>query len=196
MADRFVLFLIRHLPTHGNRERKYIGWTDEPILETTIEQRCLIATSTVFGSDLIRTRQSAAVYFPNAKFVTDSRWRECNFGIFEGKTYADLEKDEDYRRWIEDPERNPPPEGESLAQVKTRVLSVVKEMPNGAVIMTHGGPIRVLLTAFSQEQKPFWSWDVPHGAAYRLEWDNATAFKEERACTSISAVPITARGLT
>ena len=32
MADRFVLHLIRHLPTAGNEQRKYIGWTDEPIV--------------------------------------------------------------------------------------------------------------------------------------------------------------------
>ena len=34
MANGFVLYLIRHLPTLGNKERKYIGWTDEPILES------------------------------------------------------------------------------------------------------------------------------------------------------------------
>ena len=34
MANGFVLYLIRHLPTVGNKERKYIGWTDEPILES------------------------------------------------------------------------------------------------------------------------------------------------------------------
>lgn len=196
MADRFVLLLIRHLPTRGNQERRYIGWTDESIIEWTHGHRCLISTPIVFGSDLSRTQQSAAVYFPEATFITDPRWRECNFGVFEGKTYADLEKNEDYRRWIDDPGGNPPPEGESLAQLKKRVLAVLKEMPNDAVVMTHGGPIRVLLTTFSQEEKAFWSWEIPHGSAYRLEWENAMAFKEGKACTSISAVPITANELT
>ena len=31
MASNHHLYLIRHLPTAGNREKKYIGWTDEPI---------------------------------------------------------------------------------------------------------------------------------------------------------------------
>ena len=41
MADRFVLYLIRHLPTAGNEQRRYIGWTDEPILESTELRPCL-----------------------------------------------------------------------------------------------------------------------------------------------------------
>ena len=195
MADRFVLHLIRHLPTAGNEQRRYIGWTDEPILESTELRPCLSPEQIVYGSDLLRARQSAAFYFPAATFVADSRWRECNFGAFEGKTYADLEKDKDYRRWLDDPEVNHPPGGESLIEVKTRVLAVLKQMPNNAVVVTHGGPIRVVLTTFTPEKVTFWSWKVPHGAGYRLEWESEKAFKEGKSCTSISAVPTTANGI-
>ena len=82
--------------------------------------------------------------------------------------------------------------GESLTDLEMRVVAALKQLPNKAVVVTHGGPIRVVLTKFSPEEKGFWSWDIPHGTGYRLEWESDKAFKEGKSCTSISAVPITA----
>ena len=148
---------------------------------------------TVYGSDLLRSRQSAALYFPESSFEADAGWRECNFGDFEGKTYADLEKNKNYRNWIDDPYMNAPSGGESLAQVEGRVLSALRRLPNEAVVVTHGGPIRILLTKYSPEEKGFWLWKVPHGSGYRLEWESREAFEEGKRCTSLSVVPITAK---
>ncbi|WP_203248418.1 histidine phosphatase family protein [Sporosarcina beigongshangi] len=194
MDDRFVLHVIRHLPTAGNELRKYIGWTDEPIIAT--EAKCLLPASFVVGSDLLRARQTAALYFPEAAYEANSNWRECHFGDFEGKTYDDLEKDMDYRRWIDDPYQNAPRGGESLMALEQRVLSALKQVSNGAVIVTHGGPIRLLLTRFSPIDKEFWSWPIPHGTGYRLEWASEQAFEEGQPCTSLSAVLITANETT
>lgn len=193
MASGFVLYLIRHLPTLGNKERKYIGWTDEPILESaTCNWSLSEAPKHVYSSDLRRAKQSAARYFPQASIETAASWRECNFGEFEGKTYAELEKDMDYRQWIDDPYAFAPRGGESLTDLEIRVVAAVKQLPNKAVVVTHGGPIRAVLTKFSLEEKGFWSWDIPHGTGYRLEWESDKAFEEGKSCTFISAVPITA----
>ncbi|MCZ2257501.1 histidine phosphatase family protein [Sporosarcina sp. G11-34] len=187
MDRPFIIHLMRHLPTAGNQEKKYIGWTDEPILETAEQSWELPNLPPIIrGSDLLRSKQSAAIYFPHAEFVADSRWRECNFGVFEGKTYNNLEKNMGYRKWLEDPYINPPHNGESLAEVEKRVLAALKSLPNGSVVITHGGPIRVLLTKFSKELVDFWSWKVPHGTKCRLEWENLKAFEEGEPCTSIS----------
>jgi alpha-ribazole phosphatase len=190
MDDRFVLHVIRHLPTMANEQRRYIGWTDEPIIAT--EARCLVPAQVVVGSDLLRARQTAALYYPEATYEADSDWRECNFGDFEGKTYVDLEKDIDYRRWIDDPYAYAPRDGESLVALEQRVLSALKRLSSDTVIVTHGGPIRLLLTRFSPVKGEFWSWSIPHGAGYRLKWASEQAFKEGRRCISLSAVPITA----
>lgn len=192
MDDCFVLHVIRHLQTAGNEQRKYIGWTDEPIVATGAG--CLVPAQVVVGSDLLRARQTAALYYPEAIYEVDSNWRECHFGEFEGKTYADLEKDTDYRQWIDDPYTHAPRGGESLMALEQRVLSALKQIPNGAVIVTHGGPIRLLLTKFSPVDKEFWSWSIPHGTGYRLEWASEQAFKEGRPCISLSGVPITVSG--
>jgi alpha-ribazole phosphatase len=195
MAFGFVLYLIRHLPTAGNRERKYIGWTDEPISKSVEWNWSLPETPKhVYGSDLRRARQSAALYFPQASFDADAGWRECNFGEFEGKTYAELEKNKDYRKWIDDPYAFAPPGGESLRDVEARVVTALTQLPNRAVVVTHGGPIRAILTKFSPDKKGFWSWEIPHGTGYRLEWECDKAFEEEKSCISISAVPIMVNG--
>jgi alpha-ribazole phosphatase len=197
MAHSFVLHLIRHLPTLGNQERKYIGWTDEPILKTS-EWRLDLPDMPqhVYSSDLLRAKQSAALYFPQVTFQADASWRECNFGVFEGKTYAQLEKNKDYRNWIDNPYTISPLDGESLADVETRVVNALKKLPNKAVVVTHGGPIRAILTKFSPDEKNFWSWSIPHGTGYRLEWESEKAFEEGKACTYLSAVPITANETT
>src|SRR4051812_46498348 len=96
MASSHHLYLIRHLPTAGNREKKYIGWTDEPIepVEDKGKYRFLEAQNRiVYGSDLLRAKQTAAILMPGADYLPDARLRECHFGDFEGKTYADLEMD-------------------------------------------------------------------------------------------------------
>jgi alpha-ribazole phosphatase len=200
MARRVTITLIRHLPTIGNKMRQYIGWTDESIV--LIEDASLRLPwnpEIVFGSDLLRCTQSAAVYFPEAKYLSDERWRESNFGDWEQKTYEQLKDNPAYRAWIVNPHDNAPPSGERLIEMEKRVLSAFSEVPkevSNHFIVTHGGPIRILLTRFSPEDCDFWSWNIPHGAAWRLEWDSEDDFKEGKRCTFLSEVPITANGTT
>ncbi|MDW0116421.1 histidine phosphatase family protein [Sporosarcina thermotolerans] len=194
MANNHHLYLIRHLQTAGNRERKYIGWTDEPIEKVSDVFWNLAIPEIVHGSDLLRAQETAALLFPNAVYHSDARFRECNFGNFEGKTYADLEMDKDYRNWLDDMERRAPRGGESMSDVERRVLEALTEMPNGAVIVTHGGPIRIAMTRFSKEVSDFWSWEVPHGSAWKFEWETYDKLKESGRCMSLSEVPITGKG--
>lgn len=193
MARNHHLYLIRHLPTIGNRERKYIGWTDEPIEKATDVSWNLSMPEIVHGSDLLRAQETATLLFPNAIYRSDARFRECNFGDFEGKTYADLEMDKDYRNWLDDMETCAPRGGESMSAVERRVLEALAEMPNGAVILTHGGPIRIAMTKFSPDSRDFWSWEIPHGSAWKFEWETYDDLKEGGRCESLSEVPITAK---
>lgn len=196
MVCRFVLTLIRHLPTEGNLKRQYIGWTDESILpvpQNDVEFPW--QPETVYGSDLRRCLESAKLYFPHATYKSDARFRESFFGDWEGKTYALLKENRQYRNWIDHPEVEKPPNGESLQDVESRVVSALSHLPpdeSHYFIVTHGGPIRILLTKYSPEVSDFWSWQVPHGSAFRLEWENVEAFKEGKRCVSLSVVPTTA----
>ncbi|WP_432354008.1 histidine phosphatase family protein [Sporosarcina sp. A2] len=185
MAHGIEFVVIRHLPTVGNGKRQYIGWTDEPIVPIAIKP-LEYQPFTVYGSDLLRTQQTAALLYPNATYQADARFRECNFGEFEGKTYAQLENNEQYRGWIDDSTKMSPPGGESLLQVETRVLEAFRKLPTGARLVTHGGPLRLLLAQFAPEPRDFWSWNVPHGAVYRFRWDLEQQWKEGQRCTSLS----------
>ncbi|MEE9500075.1 MAG: histidine phosphatase family protein, partial [Candidatus Omnitrophota bacterium] len=78
--------------------------------------------------------------------------REMNFGLFEGLKYEQLiEKyPELYRSWIDTPERVKTPNGEGLRDLSERIeksLSVIVSRNEGkiAAVVTHGGPIRVVL---------------------------------------------------
>ncbi|WP_040287582.1 histidine phosphatase family protein [Sporosarcina koreensis] len=180
------LVLIRHLPTDGNGRKAYVGWSDEPI-RPAVTGPADEQLQTVYGSDLLRARQTAELLYPGARYVPDSRFRECNFGEFEGKTYAQLENNTAYRRWVDDPLQVSPPDGESLLQMEKRVTDAFRELPAGARVVTHGGPIRLLLDRFAPDPLEFWEWDVPHGSRHRLYWASAAAWKEGRRCTSYSA---------
>ncbi|MFS0575917.1 histidine phosphatase family protein [Sporosarcina sp. 179-K 3D1 HS] len=195
MVRRYRIHLIRHLPTAGNQARQYIGWTDEPVVVNEGRITEPLNPSVVYGSDLLRAKQTAELYFPEAAYEADARWRECNFGVFEGKTYAELEKVQEYRDWIDNPFLMAPEDGESLRDVQKRVLEALAELPDEAVVVTHGGPMRVILTKFSPIPQEFWSWNIPHGVVYQLDWDSEQAFKEGKPCMSISAELQTENGI-
>ena len=195
MAHCIGLTLIRHLPTVGNQRRQYIGWTDEPIIREPDKNHTLPwQPKTVYGSDLRRCKESAALYFPKAAYESNAGFRESHFGEWEGKTYDVLKDNQTYRSWIDHPAIEKPPGGESLLEVRNRVLTALSGLPeevNDYFVVTHGGPIRLLLTEFSPEEQDFWSWTIPHGSVWRLEWENRDDFREGKQCKSLSAVPIT-----
>lgn len=197
MGARFVLTIVRHLPTEGNQKRQYIGWTDESILPVLPDVQFSSYPELVYGSDLRRCRESAKLYFPQATYKSDRRLRESFFGDWEGKTYDLLKENKQYRNWIDNPKTEKPPNGESLQEVEERVVTALRSLPtdqNHHFIITHGGPIRILLTKYAPEPSDFWSWKIPHGAAWRLEWEHVEAFLEGKRCVSLSAVPTTASG--
>jgi alpha-ribazole phosphatase len=190
MDSLFILHLIRHAPTTGNLAKQYIGWTDEPVMP--FDASGFPEVEEVWGSDLQRCRQTAEVLFPNAVYHPDANWRECYFGEWEQKTYAELKDVEAYRKWIDDPFLNSPPGGETLNRVARRVVEAVHALPKRKefTVMTHGGPIRYLLARAKQEA--FWEQAALHGYRYTLTWENRQAFEEEAQCTSFSAEPLMA----
>lgn len=193
MADTFILTLIRHAKTQGNLEKRYVGWTDDPIIEYDLP---VISheMKKVYGSDLVRSQQTAIQYFPQAKWQALSDFRETNFGQFEMKTYEQLKENIHYRQWIENPENHKPPEGESLAEFRGRVLAGVQLIQPSAEVYTviHGGTMRVLLMHYSPEPSQFWDWQVKHHEKYVLSFQSFEDFKEGKRCISLSVEPIMA----
>lgn len=194
MDSAFILHLIRHAPTKGNGLKQYIGWTDEPVAPFSVQGNPDVQR--VWGSDLLRCRQTAAQLFPTAVYHGDPNFRECHFGEWERKTYEDLKGDWRYRNWIDNPFEHAPPGGESFASLMERVDQAVQSLPQGHefYIVAHGGPIRYLLAKGNGQ--PFQQQTALHGHRYTLVWQSRKAYEEGAPCISCSAAPLMASANT
>lgn len=195
MAIDFHLTLIRHLPTLANVERRYIGWSDESIIQSSydVDNQATLYPEIIYGSDLKRCHQTAALFYPKSSYQGSPDFREMSFGDWELKTYEDLKENVIYQTWLSNPDLVSPPNGEFLHQMAKRVLTGLKSIPcNQAVVVTHGGPIRSVLHKFAPNEREFWSRDVKHGDKWTLRWDSRQCFEEEKRCKSILVERITA----
>ena len=193
MGDIVTVRLMRHAPTRENIEKRYLGWTNSPLANASLLTVVDRDVTKVYGSDLMRCQQTAARYFPLASYVAETRFRESNFGDFEGKTYAELKSDDRYCAWLENPVENIPPNGEGFDTFCARVIEGFLALPKEEkdyILVVHGGVIRALLVHFGPEKKPFWSYEVPHHVMFTLTFSQKS-WKEGARCKSLSVVPIT-----
>ncbi len=100
----------------------------------------------IFTSPLKRCAVLAQKMSPNAQI--DIRLKEMNFGIWEGKPWADI-KDEKYQYWIADFVNRAAPGGESLSDLDQRIQHFFEELQaqnlGKALIVAHSGVIRCFL---------------------------------------------------
>lgn len=156
------LLLVRHGEVLSNRELRYVGARDEPLVASGVEQAVRLAAAiaplpvrAVYSSPLDRARETgrriaAAREVP---LRLEPRLREQSFGDWEGLTRAEvLARDEEsLLRWESDL-ATAPPGGEPLTEVQARVLGLVAELARGhrgewVALVSHVGPIKALLCA-------------------------------------------------
>lgn len=161
------LYFIRHGETDWNREGRYQGSRDIPINETGRAQadrngrllRQLLERAgrkseefDWYVSPLSRTRETmeriraAFRDTPVPEVVSDRRLIEISFGIYEGQLHADLARgsmpmagERDASFWYFRPEN-----GESYDDLANRILDFGRSLPRRAVVVSHGGVLRVL----------------------------------------------------
>ena len=160
------LYFIRHGQTDWNAAGRYQGSKDIPLNDIGRGQADLNghllmellgrdgrspADFTWHASPLGRTRETmervrAAFSTSLPEVAFDSRLVEVSFGIYEGKLHTDLtasemaiagERDADF--WF-----FRPPEGESYEDVAQRVSSFAAELNGPAIVVAHGGILRIL----------------------------------------------------
>ena len=178
------LVLIRHSTTAGNLAGQYIGKTDQPLCSEGIDLAKSAATSMpqvkrVYRSPMLRCRQTAALLYPDhiAHEVPDLR--EADFGICEGKTYAQLAADPDYQEWIASAGALPPPGGEGAAYFSKRCVSafysILKELARDdipcAACVIHGGSIMAIMTALASPKRHFYDWRVENCCGFIVDAD-------------------------
>lgn len=152
------LTLVRHAATPLSEAGRYQGHRDADLSTGGVRQARRLSSvlaahgitpADVWTSDLLRARRTAELALPNIRPRPDPRLRELAFGAFEGFTFAENRARLGIRflRWIESPERHRPPGGESVAELRARLLGWLEELPDrgDVLVVTHGGPIRVLI---------------------------------------------------
>ncbi len=172
------LYLLRHGRTAGNAAGRYIGRTDEPLSpEGRARAEALGADAgegRVFVTPLLRTQETAAILFPNAEQVIVPELREMDFGAFEGRTADEMERDADYRNWVDGGCTGTCPGGESAASFAARVCSAfaralaqaAARFQSRAVFVLHGGTIMAVMAAFARPAKPFYEWNTQNCEGY------------------------------
>lgn len=100
----------------------------------------------------------------------DPRWRELDFGDWDGQPASAIAPDALGRFW-NDPDACPPPGGERWSSLVARVSAALDELaPRPTLVVTHGGAIRAALhrlCGFDQPQ--LWAFELPYGALLSLD---------------------------
>jgi len=179
------LIFIRHFPTEGNYRRQYIGRTDEAVSVRFIndfqktEQRKMPEAECVIISPMRRCAQTAKLLYPDVKPVVCEKMRECDFGLFEGKTYEELKDNAYYQKWLESGGESPFPEGESKTAFQKRCVKGMQEVMDfliesrckRAAMIVHGGTIMAVLSTFDKEKRDYYSFQVANGDGYKVTVD-------------------------
>ena len=173
-----------HLMRHGAPDvaGRLLGRTDDPATEAGIAacvaQAGGLAVSRIEASDLIRARACAkAIGSPQGVPVEiDPRWRELDFGAWDGLTPAAIDSAA-LSAFYDDPDASPPPDGERWSALQNRVARVLAEMPPVAtLVVTHGGAIRAALADLCGfDRRQIWAFDLPYAALVSLRiWPGRT----------------------
>jgi broad specificity phosphatase PhoE len=160
---RPALFLARHGETDDNREPIRVqGFTDTPLNDTGRHQAAELAERvapmgfvSLLSSDLQRARDTAEIIGSRVGLPVrlDPRLREANRGDWEGRLFVDIEREEPerYAAWRNSPATFRFPGGESLGDQLGRVMASLSDVRHSgqlpALVVCHGGSIRVALCA-------------------------------------------------
>lgn len=183
-----TICLIRHGATSANEQFLYCGVTDLSLSEAGAaalkEKRERggypdISGFRVVTSGLRRTEETLRLLFGEVPHETEPRLREISFGIYEMKSYYQLEKDKTFLRWLEQSDTMAPEGGESGQEMRARVLEgfcALAERGEDTLAVCHGGPIAAIMQQlFPEEGKNRYEWQPTGGEGYELRMDGGKA---------------------
>lgn len=167
-----------HLLRHGEPEQtgRFMGRTDcAPTaagIAACVDQVGDIEIEALLSSDLSRSAHAARAiaHAEGVPATIDARWRELDFGEWDGLSSSEIDGDALGRFW-DDPDANPPPQGERWSSLTDRVGRAIGDLaPRSTLVVTHGGAMRAalsLLCGFDQRQ--IWAFDLPYASLLTLK---------------------------
>ncbi len=181
------LIIIRHGETDYNLESRYCGFSNPSLNNRGIWQAKMLAVKLkgvridkVYSSDLKRAYETAKIIFGNSPIEKTADFREMNFGLFEGLKYEQIIKKYPklYGDWIDILPKIKIPKGEGLKdlgkRVKKRLFSILSRHKDKTIaLVTHGGPIRIILCdALKKDLKAFWQIEQKSAALNIVDYVN------------------------
>jgi len=168
--------LLRHGEPVGGK--KYRGQTDDPLSENGWRQMRAAVGGVCPWDAIISSPLSRCAAFARelseqhaVPLTIETRFKELGFGEWEGRTAAELMKDDATRltRFWQDPVGHAPPGGEPLALFRARVAEAFHEVlarhaGRHVLIVCHAGVIRLLVSL---------ALDVPLSRMFRIDVPNA-----------------------
>lgn len=179
----YYIYFYRNGLTDSNLEGKYIGHTDVELSDDGIKQIRQMKedydypyVEAVFTSPLKRCVKTAELIFPDKQALVINDLIEYNFGEYEGRTAEELKENELFARWLSGEAGVEPPFGESNEAFANRVANCFIKIVDGllktgttkAAIVTHGGVIMYLLSAFGIPEAEMHEWLMPGGCGYAV----------------------------
>ena len=177
------LLLVRHGQSEWNRVRRFQGANDVGLSDTGRAQaealgravRSGYRVAVAYVSPMRRARETAEIALAGTAIarVPLEDLRELSLGEWEGRTVDEVRalEGDPYRAWVRAPLDCPPPGGEALPEVSTRVRRAVDQIGachrNGddVLVVAHGGVISVYLCHLL---------GVSFNALWRLRIDNGS----------------------
>lgn len=189
------IYLLRHGETAWNAQGRYLGRTDLPLTPAGREAlgRADFTPKRVYVSPLCRTAETAEILFPSAEQAVVPDFREMDFGVFEGRSWRDMEDFSPYREWVDGNCRGPIPDGESMERFCARTCAAFEDLMDRAAeageallaIVAHGGTQMAVMERFALPRRDYFSWRGPLGGGFVLD---GSRWREERLLTLLDTV--------
>ena len=152
------IYLIRHSMTKGNKEKRYIGTTDESLclegIQLLEERKGMYPEVTyVYVSPMKRCVQTAEIIYPEmmkaGAYSCNEKLRECDFGLFENHNYIELEG---FREVVRDAQAH---DRETIA------------------VVAHGGTIMSIMERYAVKEDgtpagSYYDYQIKNGEGYEL----------------------------
>jgi alpha-ribazole phosphatase len=172
-----TLYLIRHTAPAVSRGICY-GQSDIDVLESFYDEAAIIKTCLpatiehIHSSPLIRCKKLAEHLFPGTDILLHEALMEINCGQWELKAWNDIPKNE-IDPWMNDFVHTGIPGGESYIELYERVMNCFNRIMTNdtdAVIITHGGVIRSILSHITHTPLPdsFTRFSLHYGCVVKI----------------------------
>lgn len=169
--------ILLHLLRHGAPEwtGRLLGRTDDPSTDAGIsdcvEQAGDLGIERLVTSPLVRARAAADRIGAGCGLRphVDPRWREIDFGEWDGLHPSDVEPQALARYW-DDPDANAPPGGERWSELSARIGAAIADLEcRSTLVITHGAAMRAALSRLCGfDTRQIWAFDLPYAALLTL----------------------------